>query len=67
MSNRKNNYEEKKVLIPLDDILEMLIYDSWGAYCWNCKKIYPKENLFVSYDMHFKIICKSCNNRNYFS
>lgn len=75
MSNRKNNYknemnkrsfEEKKVLIPLDDILEMLIYDSW-AYCWNCKKIYPQENLYVSYDTHFKIICKSCNNRNYFS
>ena len=66
MSYRKKKYEEKKVLIPLDDILEMLIYDSY-AYCWECRKIYPQDNLYVSYDMHFKIICSKCSNKNYFS
>jgi hypothetical protein len=66
MSYNKKKEEDKKILIPLDDILEMLIYDSW-AYCWRCKKIHPQENLFVSYDTHFKIICSKCNNRNYFS
>ncbi len=64
--NRKKNYEEKKILIPLDDILEMLIYDSY-AYCWCCKKLCSQDNLYVTYDQHFKIICKRCNNRNYFS
>lgn len=66
MSYNKKSYEEKKVLIPLDDILEMLIYDSY-AYCWTCKKIYPQDNLYVSYDTHFKIICSKCSNKNYFS
>ena len=56
---------EKKILINVDEILDLLIYDKY-AYCFMCKKLKISNDLYIWYDKELVILCSACNNKNYF-
>ncbi len=66
MYRRTKKYEEKKILINLDDILE-IIADDYYIKCCICEKKYHTKHLLLNYDNQINIVCKNCHKQNYFS
>ena len=59
-----NNHNERKV-INLDEILDLLVYDSY-AYCFVCRKLKISNDLYVCLKKSMSIICSRCYSKNYF-